>query len=991
MLFLLVCACLPCLLFSQNAPHPTFRQYTTADGLASPETYCILQDREGFIWISSDNGVSRFDGYSFRNYGVKDGLLENVIFVMQSDSLGQVWMQAMSGNLYFFDGQIIRPYWHNNVLLKFKNRVDTSKGFIVEGAGETVHVALLNYGVITISKDGATSTLEHSEPFCWQVFEKNGVAILALNAHDEPGKMRTYQDELNRKKLSSPFYFHVDGAVWPFPGFVFSKKEGRQIDAFRLGDGKYLLKIRSDVWFIENGQVQWQRYFPHQILHARLMDHGKLFLGLHWLQGLRIFDSIDDFQKSEGTTWLSGQNVSYFMEDREGGKWFATIENGVFYEPADAFSVYDRESGLPNEKVTALTVKNDREIFAGLVNGEVWCLDRLPGKWTQLPGIPSSNFVKDLHFDPQNQQLWAGRDELFYLKENNWVRSAATYRNEDISIANRITESPGGKRLWVCNHIGFMSMDLPEMTPANIHKGYDQRTFIVREDFNGRVWAGQPKGLFELKDGALLPRQNLHPAFSLRVEDIALLPDSTLVIATKGGGIVFWKSDHFDQITTSQGLTADMLECVLADDKGVVWAGTLNGLNRITGTWGHRQVEQITVAHGLPSNEISRICTAGENVWVATNQGLVNFTRKNKSTGSPKPILASVLANNRSLDPTQPIQLPPKENNLTIGFFAINYKMNGNIPYRYRMDGSDWTMTMNRSLNFPALPPGECHFEVEAQNEDGVWSEPATLRFVINPPWWATWWAKLSGVIAIAITGSSIYLYRTGQLKKAYRIQLLMAELERSALQAQMNPHFIFNCLNSIQNFILQNEKQAAIQYLGSFASLVRSMLNASVAGKILLSEEVKLLNNYLKLEKLRFKNRFDFEVRTADGLDVFDIKIPPLLVQPYVENAVQHGISGRASGGRVEVFFEKKENYLEVSIRDNGEGLKNRNGQDEKPKTHKSFGMSITRRRLELLSKGKENNTVRVNALQDENGQDSGTQVVICIGLTEEFSSTNV
>ena len=975
-------------LSAQNAPHPSFRQYTTSDGLASSEVYWILEDRKGFIWISSDNGASRFDGYRFRNFGLKDGLKENVIFVMQLDTMGRVWMQAMSGNLYYMDGDTILPYWNNGVLNNFKDRRDYSMGFIVEGAGETVHIATLGYGVITISKDGKAKTYDHPEPAHRQVFEKNGIAINALFNREGAEGMQAFAEKLLRQNRCMPVYFHVNGEEWRFPDFIFSKKEGRAIGAFRLGDGKYFFQMFNDVWFIENGKIRWQCYFPFHILDARLMKNGQLFVGLHYHQGLRVYKSIEAFRKEEGATWLTGQTVSHFTEDREGGRWFATNDSGIFYTPADAFLVHDSETGLPNEKVTALAIKNENEVYTGLVNGEVWHLDRKAGNWTELPEIPDVNFVKDLHFDPQNQQLWAGRNNLFFLQKNKWVLMAAPYQKGTLSISNHITESPGGQRLWVCNHLGFMSIELSPMRPSNIHTGHDQRTYVVREDFTGRVWVGQPKGLFEWRGSTLLGRQNLHPAFSLRVEDIALMPDSTLAVATKGGGVVFWKGSQFEQITTEQGLTADMLECLWAGGDGTLWAGTLNGLNRISGAWGHRQVEQITVFHGLPSNEISRIRTLDGNVWVATSKGLVRFSNKTKNQLSPRPFLASVLANNRPVDLTRSMQLPSLQNNLTISFFAINYKMNGKIPYRYRMDGGDWATTLNRSLNFPKLPPGERLFEVQAQNEDGVWSEPATLCFEILPPWWASWWAKTIAVIAFAVIGPAFYKYRMRQLRDTHKIELQMAELERSALQAQMNPHFIFNCLNSIQNFILQNEKESAIMYLGSFASLMRSMLNASVTGEILLAEEVKLLNNYLELEKLRFKNRFTYEVSTAAGLDVFEVKIPPLLVQPYIENAVLHGISGRDAGGKVEVFFEKKERYLEVLIRDNGSGPNPENRQATSARLHKSLGMSITRNRLELLSHGKEINAVNTKLLHDEKGRATGTEVTIRIGLGEKIAT---
>jgi LytS/YehU family sensor histidine kinase len=295
------------------------------------------------------------------------------------------------------------------------------------------------------------------------------------------------------------------------------------------------------------------------------------------------------------------------------------------------------------------------------------------------------------------------------------------------------------------------------------------------------------------------------------------------------------------------------------------------------------------------------------------------------------------------------------------------------------MDKGPWIKTLNRSLHFPALSPGKRFFEVQAQNEGGQWSESASLHFVVNPSWWATWWAKTLYGLSLLTLISGIYIYRTQQLKKTYKIQLQMAELERSALQAQMNPHFIFNCLNSIQNYILQNEKESAIIYLGSFAKLIRSMLNASVAGKISLNEELQLLDNYLKMEKLRFKNRFEYEIDTSGIFDIYDIKIPPLLVQPFIENAVQHGISGRKNGGKVSVFFKEQGSFLLVTIEDNGGGIQPLNDK----KLHKSFGMSITRNRLNLLSGKKGLDFVRTETLLDEEGQNSGTRVLIRIDIS--------
>lgn len=976
------------LLVSAQQPHPAFRHYGTADGLPSSEVYQLLQDNNGYLWISTDNGLSRFDGYEFRNFGPKDGLKDNLIFHLLLDTRGRVWTHGLTGNVYFVEGDTILPYWNNHVIRGFEEKFSKANYILVEGEGDTVHLATMGAGLISIAHNGTWNTYLHEEPNFVHVFEKEGKLVWGHFSSPDREASLLYDEKLRRQNLETPIYFQTEEETWTFKDLHYSRREGLNFEMFQLREGQYLLKHYNDTWLIERGVVRWQHYFPHNIIYAKVMNNGQFFVGLHHHEGLRIFNSVEAFRKDEFVTWLPGESVSWETEDREGGRWFATNDNGLFYAPADAFLVHDLETGLPNEKITALAAKNETELYIGLANGEVRHLDVAADKWTKLPTVPTEAFIRDLFFEQGSQQLWAGRGDLFCLENKLWKVKGMLFRKDISSPANRITQSPDGSRLWVCAQSGFMSIELPNKIPSNEFNAPYGRTFVVREDHAGRVWVGQPKGLFEWRNDSLIDSRFLHPAFSLRVEDIALAPDSTLVVATKGGGIVFWKGDRFEQITTADGLTADMMECVFTDANNVFWAGTLNGLNRISGTWGNRKVTQITMFHGLPSNEINRVVELGKTIWVATNKGLVRFSEKKTNPISIKPILKSVVASNRTLDLAMPARLTYKENNLRIEYFTINYRMNRRIPYRYRLDGGDWVQTQNRSVNYSALPPGERIFEVMAQNEDCVWSESAVYRFAIGPPWWATWWFRILAAMGTAMAAFGFYQYRTRQLKRENEMQRQITELERSALQAQMNPHFIFNCLNAIQNFILQNEKDQAIEYLGSFARLVRGMLNASISGRVNLQEEVQLLESYLSLEQLRFDHRFAFEVKTEAGLDCFEVEIPPLLIQPYVENAVLHGMAGRENGGMVEVFFREKDGILEVSVRDNGGGLASQ-GTTASMKSHKSVGMSITRRRLEILSDKKSGQSVDVQNLCDALGNTIGTEAIIRIDINSKTSNS--
>jgi ligand-binding sensor domain-containing protein len=971
---------------SPQSPHPAFRQYSTGQGLPSPEVYSILQDSLGFMWFATDNGVSRFDGCEFRNFGPSDGLAENVIFYMRLDTRGRVWMQSMSGKLYIAEGDIIKPWEHNQLIERYQKFSYKADGFLVESAGDTVHVAIRNRGVISFAGGRVIDEYRHELPMYFLGLEKNGQAIYTFFYDSRTSKVEAHRKQLNFEKKIRPFYLHSQEGIASFQPAQSPEYHNRiPFHAFCLGPGQHFLQEGNACFYFEAGSLQWQNEISYVPIWASAGENGAIWVGTS-ASGVRVYQNLSALRRDEiGQNWLPGLSVSHCFKDREGGWWFSTLEQGLFYTSAHAFFVYDEAAGLPNGYVTALASKNERELYLGLRNGEVFQLDLRRHLLEALPELPGEDLVTDLYFDREHGDLWAARNRLCRLSGKTWTLAIYPGWDNLVNIdASRISGTSHNTRLWTSYFGGFLGLGLPGGEVFSIHTGTDQRTFITREDFEGRVWIGRPQGLFEWKDEKLQDRRSLHPAFSLRVEDIAQAPDSALVLATKGGGLVFWKGDRFEQLSSGAGLTADMMECVFVDERGVTWAGTLNGLNRISGSWGKRRVQVFTTHHGLPSNEIYRVAAAGGYIWLATGKGLVRLSEMEADTTSERPVIQLVSADEVSLDLAALALLPYRQNNLSFRFLTLNFRQNGRIPYRYRLDNGGWTRAFSRVANYPDLPAGMHRFEVQSQNEDGVWSESTIYEFRIRPPWWSSWWFRGAVAASILAAGIGFFNYRTRQLRREIDLQRQMTELERSALQAQMNPHFIFNCLNSIQNFILQNQKEEAIEYLGGFARLVRGMLNASVLGKVTLEEELRLLEDYLSLEQLRFNSRFSYEVKAEKGLDVFDEEIPPLLIQPYVENAVLHGMAGRESGGRVEVSFRKGLQGLEVWVEDNGLGLESNKTSPEGAKPHKSVGMSITRRRLELLSAGDQEEVVKLVQLHDPEGNVRGTLVKINIKKQE-------
>ena len=666
----------------------------------------------------------------------------------------------------------------------------------------------------------------------------------------------------------------------------------------------------------------------------------------------------------------------------KGSLWVTTLEEGVFYCHDFELLTYDSRFGFSEDLVNAVAFKNNEELFAGCGNGDIFQVSLEKGQITNLMVNPNEYNNRELLYHPEANALWSN---AVYWKNGRWRFVEGRNAIGEIvkfysSKLEKLHINSFGELLG-CNYSGFWVIDIQADSVKFNPKGHNlhERTFALHTDRQQRLWVGNARGLFEFKDSTLVSPGIAHPAFHNRVEDIDELPDGALVFGTKGWGVIRWKGEDILQATTDDGLTANMIEDVHVDENGILWVGTLNGLNKVTfDSVGRPTVRRFTVANGLPSNEIYKVKSYAGQVWLCTAGGLVRFHESEVDTEAPAPRIQYLKVNGENILLAAGQELNHPQNSLEFHFLAINYRQNGRIPYRYRLNEmADWQYTENLTVNYPQLPPGDYHFEVQAQNQDGYWSPSTTHAFTILPPWWQTWWARsLAGGLLL----SGLFYYQrqsVARVKREAAIQQQVTELERAALQAQMNPHFIFNCLNSIQNFILQNDRKRAVEYLSRFAQLVRHNLNASVQGKVSLAEELRLLDNYLALEQERFEHRFEYSLEVEEGLDQEAIAFPPMLIQPYVENAVIHGLAKKEGKGKVTVHFRQENGGLAVTIRDNGVGYRPGADGEHSPR-HRSVGMTVTQKRLELLgSKGEE--VVRISALE---GEESGTEVRILIGI---------
>ncbi|MEO0626139.1 MAG: histidine kinase, partial [Bacteroidota bacterium] len=622
---------------------------------------------------------------------------------------------------------------------------------------------------------------------------------------------------------------------------------------------------------------------------------------------------------------------------------------------------YNHHQDLPDSKLISLTVGNSQNIYLGYKNNELCVLNTETNTANPiLTGQTESFYPDPIFYDRKTDilyvyQYFVNGHKLEFsnfvnpITGNNLIIGGSTlnyitqYKKDTLLIGNT-----GGPAMLNTKEMAM----IPQTIYSLNHPNQPTRTFCYNIHPDGTHLVGGLNGLFIYEDfDTLIPTNLGFSELDTRIEDIEILPDSSIVFGTRGRGVIRYFGDSIWVIDKEAGLASDLVRDIHQMDDGTIWVSTFSGATRIAffkdesastlsvNSSRPYHIKTYTTAHGLPSNEVHQIESIDRQIWMATSDGLVKFESPNKVLTSRPPSIRSFRVNGELQSLNSRLVLGPNQNNLELAYSTINFCMQGRIPYRYRLQTDDsWSYTQNLSLTYPNLVAGEYQFEVQSQNEDGIWSESAVFHFQIRPFWYERNGIQLLSVLLL-MGGIILYFRKSfAQRERALALQNQMQELERSALSAQMNPHFIFNCLNSINNFILDNDATQASLYLSRFAKLIRKTLNVSVAGTHTLEDEINMLESYLELEKLRFKHQIEYRIQVDPSLDTLDTKLPPLLIQPFVENALVHGLSNRPETGMIHIEFSsyayeqnRDQTTLLVVVEDNGHGIKQKTKRWEK------------------------------------------------------------
>lgn len=1012
------------------------------DGLASNHVSAILQDSKGFIWIAS-TALQRYDGRNLVTIASFDKVPGSIYYddiCLCEDNKGRIWMGAPDNIRYYDPAKSAVTILKIDIQPILQGTLNCSR-IIQDHAG--VIWATTQEGLLQFDEEKSSFVKPPGIP---ERFRKQLYSTIIEDATGNlwiSGRNGIYMLDSSRKSL---FYADNNPSGHPLLAIRSSVKRfyidprQRIWVASRGGDTLYQYEPATHTLQRFVFPVTGNK-FPQDNMVTDIIADGEQHVWIATELGgvYRYNDSTGKFSTNIKADNKDDKGLHYdfevncFLADRDGRLWMGT-DRGInilgLLDPS--FHIMDHrtvfkgtDARLPEEEVTGLFQDSKGNIYAGYWGkGFSWLQEELGLKKQFTYGLrdPAHQLKEERSLVWSFAEMPDGK--ILVGQENGWLSVFDPLKGAFITHL----QSP------LFGQQTLMTM-YPESDTA-VWIGLYKKG-LVRWNAKKNQFRAYPELLQFVKR-------------STTVMDIVPQHDSLLWLATSDAGLIKFnvhkKEVAKPTIFYIDKLTVSNITCLVFLDDSTLAAGTDHGLwlyNTNNGT-----AKPLKINGALFDEWVLNMQRNGnEGLWLTTQYG---FYRFNRNKGNLDVFVQSVdiVDNNRKVrravsrlqngllmvgasdhflvfDPARlrvappppdvtivnfkvmdttvqlgvaqggyaPVVLSHRQNFINIEFKSLQYH-HETLGYLYQLEGVDeeWVKAEGVLVaRYTNLPPGNYKFKVRSVNTAGTFSTHITsLAINIMPAYWQTNWFRILCVLLIAVL---IYVYfklRVNAIKREARrrtaIQQQIAQLEMKALRAQMNPHFIFNALNSIQTFMMKRETEQALSYLSRFARLIRNVLDNSQLNSIPVSKEIRMLENYLELEKLRFADQFSYSITVDPELDPDFTDIPTMVLQPFVENAIWHGLLHKKERGKVDIRFHKKEDSVLCIIEDNGIGRERSATQRQTGEEHHSRGLQITRDRLALYNRRfNMNATFDIEDLYNEDGLPAGTRANIWFPLHDD------
>ena len=995
-----------------------FKTYTTNDGLVHNSVKKCQADSKGFLWIITENGLSRFDGYQFKNFQHSstdsNSLPSNDLSDIVIDKQDRVWLAYHLGLCYYDQKK-----QHFTLVYANKQQIPAEQ-LAYDGGGNFLFIVtangLLKYDASrselrsTVANkmfpNNITCAMIDNNRNIWIGIERNGYYkynIAADTIHyytdcnwannffqDAAGTMYICSRSGSFIKMDADGKFNKD-FTYRLPtdtltGDNYSYQACTESNALTGKDILWVATLNGGVALFSKEQKKFIRWFRYQP---------------ELLNGLKTDFNWYIYTPPDGTVWIcTWHGLSRINKQSQ---QFSSAEL-----PELNSNLYNCITGIMNDP-------HDSNKVWMSVNGSG--LAEYSRKKQQL--------VKwNFHYKDNNNpgDLYLKKWCVYLKKDSNNTIWASSYggfakiKNGQVSFklmpdeGNKYAFSPGTYQdkkdnLWL---MGFLLQRLNPYTekyeswhlPEHNKNEPDCYAYAIAEATNGNIFAGTNNGLFEFE---------INHAVFTAIDFWKSLPDSTtwkdiraletignkLYIGTVHGVVEMDIYTHqCTLISQKEQIVRTDVGSLHKDALGKLWIYAGNGVFRYDPA--SHEMLKFTSADGIynTSNDPAYFFEYENDLFIGYRAAYTRFDPALVNSNGNKPVpyiteikvTGSYLPINTDEYNNKTLSLAYTQSNITFDFTAIEYNDPDKISFSYMLEGfdNDWITAGNkRSISYTNIPGGEFVFKVKAYNSSGLASEKiATFKIKIIPPFWKTWWFYMMILATVSVISILISRWMQKRNQELNKMNEQVARVELASLRSQMNPHFIFNSLNSIHKYIWENKQDDASEYLTKFSKLVRMILENSKEKEIPLSKELEGLQLYIELEHRRCNNKFDYSITVDPSFNTSNVLIPAMIIQPYVENAIWHGLVQKEGHGQLTISITKGIKQLTCIIEDDGIGRKKAAAiKEQKQDVHKSMGLDITAERLNLLSK--ESGVISsVQIIDIDDGINTRTKVILQLPL---------
>lgn len=899
-----------------------YENYTTKNGLPSNHIYRITQDYQGFIWIITNKGISKFDGKNFKNFTTKEGLPSNDIWHIGITPDNKIWYFSKANKLGYIknDKVFAFPSKRNKVLyprniLQAKNTIGFNDGDFYYTLKDTLWETTPN-----IFNSSAFIKQKVIHPIInYHSINKNRDSIILYKKETKikfPVKKELFQKITEHGQINDSLYLHIFKHFYIIENF-----NSEKITTFSLPNLSYH-NLKHLRYHNVNNQIQ----FTGMNFVSYLSTHGTLKNTIHVPKKL---------------------NSHFSFIDKTGNIWSATFNKGVFLLPKEKKHV---QIIAKDKKIQQLQlIKND--LYTGIYKEGFFKI-----KDTLQLIIKNNSFQYSIN-DIDDLQI------TFFSSEHDIHH----YKNKKTTTLNILKETPNVNTfarklirfkgdLYGNNSFGICKIEQKKFTAKKSYKLFGVSSFSKT---GTQLFTGNQSGLFLLKNDEFI-KLNTHSLFKKPILCQKQLNNNYVVVGTDGYGAYITDGNIHKFIKNSKNYS---VQNIFIDKRKNIWLATNEGVHKVQKqNKEYKIIESFYESDGLTSNNINCVVVKNDSLYAGTNTGISILPLKQFKTNQLQALYIKSIKNETQNFKGDTITFSYKNNNfISVSFGTIYFNNQQNLKYQYALNPiqKEWIDTNTPNINFTDLKPNTYSLHLKVINHHKR-ECLKTIVIQVLPLWYQTWVFKVFLSVFFLIIFYLVNKWNQKRIKKIaiqkIKIQQKLAEQELHALRSQMNPHFVFNSLNAIQYYITKNEIDLSEKYLVKFSRLIRMFFDFSAEKTITIDQEIKLLKGYLEIEKMRFGNEFFYHF-LIDKPIKSKSKIPTMLLQPIVENAVNHGVFHNNRKGNIYITFTFiDKNTFKVIIEDDGIGIqKSEEIKATSLKKHHSKSTKIIKERIDLINQSKD------------------------------------